>query len=95
VSRRHLAVIAGFAVLVPLLATTLTAQAPAPGPVTVGSPVSDFTLPAYQGGDITLSGLRGRIVMIVLPRGLASASGWCHVCNYQHAELADYDTRQQ
>jgi peroxiredoxin len=51
----------------------------------------DFTLPAYQGGELSLSNLRGKRVMLVFPRGLSSPTSWCHVCPYQYAELADYD----
>ena len=72
-------------------ASHLMAQAPQLGPVTVGSPMADFTLPVYQGGEITLSDFRGKTVMLVFPRGLSSPTSWCHVCPYQHAELADHD----
>jgi peroxiredoxin len=89
-------------VLIPALGGSTSGQAPAPAgqasplrPVTVGSPMPDFTVPAYQGGDVTLSKLRGRTVMIVFPRGMASEKGWCHVCDYQHAELVEYDTLHQ
>jgi len=53
----------------------------------------DFTLPAFQGGEVTLSGLRGKNVMIVFPRGLSRPESWCHVCPYQHSELAEYEAR--
>jgi len=62
-------------------------------PVTVGSPMPDFTLPVFQGGELTLSALRGKTVMIVFPRGLSRPGSWCHVCPYQHAELVDHDAR--
>jgi peroxiredoxin len=62
-------------------------------PVTVGSPMPDFALPVYQGGDLTLSSLRGKTVMMIFPRGLSRPGSWCHVCPYQHAELVDYDAR--
>jgi len=70
----------------------LTAQASQLRPVTVGSPMPDITLPVYQGGDVTLSSLRGKRVMLVFPRGLARPTSWCHVCPYQLAELANYET---
>jgi len=69
------------------------AQAPAPRPVTVGSPMPDFTLPVFQGGEVTLSKLRGKNVMIIFPRGLSRPDAWCHICPYQHSELADYEAR--
>lgn len=71
--------------------TPLIAQEPELRPVTVGSPMPDFTLPVFQGGQVTLSDLRGKNVMIVFPRGLSRPESWCHVCPYQHAELATYD----
>jgi peroxiredoxin len=67
------------------------AQAQDLRPVTVGSPMPDFTLPVFQGGELTLSDLRGKNVMIVFPRGLSRPDSWCHVCPYQHAELVEYE----
>jgi peroxiredoxin len=69
------------------------AQAPASRPVTVGSPMPDFTLPVFQGGEVTLSKLRGTNVMIIFPRGLSRPAAWCHVCPYQYAELAEYEVQ--
>lgn len=72
-------------------APQLAAQASQLRPVTVGSPMPDITLPTFQGGEVTLADLRGKRVMLVFPRGLSRPDGWCHVCPYQLAELADYD----
>ncbi len=69
------------------------AQAPTLAPVTVGSAMPDFTLPAFQGGTVTLSSLKGKTVILIFPRGYAAPGAWCHVCNYQHSELVDYDAR--
>lgn len=85
--------------LISLLALTLTlgpsrdltAQNQLLRPATVGSPMPDFTLPVFQGGEITLSELRGKNVMIVFPRGLSRPGSWCHICPYQHAELVEYE----
>ena len=74
-------------------ASHFTAQVAQLRPVTVGSPMPDLTLPAHQGGQVTLSDLRGKRVMLVFPRGLSRPTSWCHVCPYQFAELADYDAR--
>ncbi len=74
-------------------AADLSAQAQPLRPVTVGSPMPDFTLPVYQGGEMTLSRLRGKNVMIVFPRGLSRPDSWCHVCPYQHAEMVAYDAQ--
>lgn len=64
-------------------------------PVTVGSVMPDITLPVYQGGEVTLSDLRGKRVMLVFPRGLARPTSWCHICPYQFAELAEYDANSR
>lgn len=62
-------------------------------PITVGQLLPDFTLAALQGGEVTLSSLRGKTVVLVFPRG-RSGSGWCHVCHYQYAELAEFDEQR-
>jgi len=62
-------------------------------PVSVGQTIPDFTLPALQGGDVTLSSLRGKTVLLIFPRG-KSGGGWCHVCHYQYAELAEFDEQE-
>jgi peroxiredoxin len=55
----------------------------------------DFTLPVFQGGELSLSGLRGKNVMIVFPRGLSRPGSWCHICPYQHSELVEYDAETE
>jgi peroxiredoxin len=60
-------------------------------PVSVQQPMPDFTLPVYQGGEITLSKLKGKNVLLIFPRGLAGEDHWCHVCNYQYAVLAELE----
>ena len=57
-------------------------------PTTVWQPMPDFTLPAFQGGEVTLSKLRGKNILLIFLRGLAGENHWCHVCNYQYADLA-------
>jgi len=54
----------------------------------------DFTLSSIQGGQVTLSGLRGKNVLLIFPRG-KSGGGWCHVCHYQYAELTQFDEAQR
>ena len=73
------------------------AQSPAPSlrPVTVGKPMPDFTLPTYQGGNVTLSQLRGKTVVLVFLRGHVAPGAWCHVDNFQHSSLVDFDARTQ
>ncbi|HDT11503.1 MAG TPA: redoxin domain-containing protein [bacterium] len=57
-------------------------------PAIVRQEMPDFTLPVYQGGEINLSQLRGKTVLLIFPRGLAGKDHWCHICNYQYADLA-------
>ena len=73
----------------------LSAQGQPLRPVTVGSTMPDFTLPAFQGGEVTLSGLRGKNVLIVFPRGLSRPGSWCHICPYQHSEFVEYEAETQ
>ena len=63
-------------------------------PVSVLQPMPDFTLPVFQGGEISLSQLKGKNVLLIFPRGLAGEDHWCHVCHYQYAELAELDINQ-
>ena len=85
-----------FAVIVLVLACRLTAaEEVETKPVTVGQPLPDFTLPAYQGGTVTLSALRGKNVMIIFPRGYAGEGYWCTICNYKYAELVELERTQQ
>lgn len=60
-------------------------------PATLGEPMPDFTLPSIQGGEVTLSKLIGRNILLIFPRGLAGEKQWCHVCNYQYAALAELE----
>ncbi len=64
-------------------------------PVTLGEPMPDFTLPVYQGGELTLSSLRGKNVLIIFPRGYAAEGRWCTICNYKYAELVDMEKSEQ
>jgi len=74
-----------------LIATPSQAQIQ---PVSVLQPMPDFTLPVFQGGEMSLSQLRGKNVLLIFPRGLAGENHWCHVCNYQYAELAELEINQ-
>jgi peroxiredoxin len=64
-------------------------------PVTVGQPMPDFTLPTYQGGEVTLSSLKGKNVILIFPRGLAGEAHWCHIDNYRYAELMDIEKQKK
>jgi len=64
-------------------------------PVTLEEPMPDFTLPVYQGGEIKLSELKGKNVMIIFPRGYAAPGAWCTICDYKYAELVDLEKTAQ
>ena len=70
-------------------------QAPDVKPAIIEQPMADFTLPTYQGGDVTLSKLRGKNVMIIFPRGYAAPAYWCTICNYRYVELAMLEKARQ
>jgi peroxiredoxin len=55
----------------------------------------DFTLPAYQGGEVTLSKLRGKNVLIIFSRGYAAPNYWCTICNYRYVELAELEKARE
>jgi peroxiredoxin len=74
-----------------LLSPPARAQEPEIRPVLLGEQMPDFTLPAFQGGEVTLSKLRGKNVMIVFPRGFAAEGRWCTICNYKYGELVDLE----
>lgn len=64
-------------------------------PVTLGEAMPDFTLPAFQGGELTLSSLKGKNVLIIFPRGYAAEGRWCTICNYKYAELVELENHNQ
>jgi peroxiredoxin len=93
--RRPAALLLGFSVLLALPVAHPAAQAPAIAPVSVGGAMPAFTLPAYQGGSVSLAALKGKTVILIFPRGYSGPGSWCHVCNYQYSELVEFDARQQ
>ena len=54
--------------------------------VIVGQDMPDFTLSTVQGGEVSISGLRGKRVLLIFPRGRVS-DHWCQICHYQYMEL--------
>jgi peroxiredoxin len=85
----------GICVLLALSVTGAAAQSPAIAPVSVGNVMPAFTLPAYQGGSVSLAALKGKTVILIFLRGYAAPGSWCHVCNYEYSELVEFDARQQ
>jgi peroxiredoxin len=64
-------------------------------PVTVGQPMPNFTLPTYQGDNLSLSSLKGKNVLLVFPRGFAAQARWCTIDNYYYADLVDLEKNEQ
>jgi peroxiredoxin len=60
-------------------------------PATVWQKMPDFTLPVFQGGELKLSSLHGKTVLLIFLRGLAGEGHWCHICNYQYADLVEWE----
>lgn len=88
------------ALLVSALALMLPPAAPAQAqepefrPAVIEQPMADFTLPVYQGGELTLSGLKGKNVLIIVPRVWAAPGYYCTICNYQYLDWADIEQAQ-
>ena len=78
-----------------LLAGSVLAQNAEIKPVTVGQPMPDFTLPTYQGEEISISQLKGKNIMIIFPRGKFRPDVWCRMCVYQYADLAEIEKEKQ
>ncbi len=76
-------------------APAIFSQEPEFRPAIIQQPMPDFTLPAYQGGEATLSSLKGKNVLIIFPRGYAAEGRWCTICNYKYVELVDLEKREQ
>jgi peroxiredoxin len=64
-------------------------------PITLGETMPDFTLPALQGGEVSLSSLRGKNVVLVFPRVQYKEGAWCALCNYAHLELAQLEAQEE
>ena len=76
-------------------ASLVFAQKAETKPVLLEEPMPNFTLPVLQGGELILSDLKGKNVLLIFPRGLAGKDHWCHVCNYQYAELIELEQKEQ
>jgi len=87
--------LAAIALATVLSTLPLLSQEPQVKPALLEQPVPDFTLPAFQGGSVTLSSLKGKNVMIVFPRGWAGEGHWCTICNYMYADLIDVEKTDQ
>jgi peroxiredoxin len=85
-----------FALMLLVIAGTalLSAQAEPIQPANFGNVFPAFSLPAVQGGEVSLAALKGKNVLIVFPRGRV-ADHWCQICHYQYAELAELEKTLQ
>ena len=87
----YLVLLVGIVLLVP----SIFSQEPEFEPAIIQQPMPDFTLPSYQGAEVTLSSLKGKNVLIMFPRGYAAEGHWCSICNYKYIELAELEKREQ
>ena len=87
----RLVILAGICLGSALSNLPILSQEPQVKPAMLEQPVPDFTLPAFKGGTVTLSALKGKNVMVVFPRGLAGEGHWCTICNYAYADLLDVE----
>jgi peroxiredoxin len=90
-----LVILAGICLGLVLAGLPALSQEPQAKPALLEEPMPDFTLPAYQGGTVSLSSLKGKNVMIVFPRGFAAEGRWCTICNYKYADLIDVEMTDQ
>jgi peroxiredoxin len=66
-------------------------QEPAFRPALLEQPFPALSLPTYDGGQLDLATLRGKNVMIIVPRVYAAEGRWCTICNYQYAEAVEVE----
>jgi peroxiredoxin len=78
-----------------VLVPALWAQAPEFKPAVIQTPMADFTLPLYQGGELALSSLKGKNVVIIVPRFWADVGYYCTICDYQYMDIVDVNETQQ
>lgn len=64
-------------------------------PIVVESPMPNFSLPVFQGGELSLSEIKGKNILLIFPRGRSRENAWCHICNYQYAEWAELEAKHQ
>ena len=93
-TRRFMGAAFSLLALIGLLASPLSAQAPAIKKAYLGQVMSDFELPTLDGKTVKLSALQGRNVMLVFPRVFYAANEDCALCAYQYAELSDVSQRE-
>jgi peroxiredoxin len=93
--RSSLVILAGICLGLAIAGLPGLSQEPQVKPAMLEEAMPDFTLPAYQGGTVTLSSLKGKNVMIVFPRGFAAEGRWCTICNYKYADLIDVEKTDQ
>ncbi|MGQ9800053.1 MAG: peroxiredoxin family protein [Candidatus Saccharicenans sp.] len=64
-------------------------------PALLEQPMRDFALPSYQGPEVRLSGLKGKNLMLIFPRGYAAPDRWCTICHYKYMELVELEKTRQ
>lgn len=64
-------------------------------PALLEQPMPDFALSSYQGPEVRLSGLKGKNLMLIFPRGYAAPDRWCTICHYKYMELVELEKTRQ
>jgi len=81
------------------LGPRLQAQTPAPEPefkpALVEKTMPDFTLPMYQGGELSLASLHGKNVVLIVPRFMAAPGSYCTIDDYQYLDIVDAEKMNQ
>lgn len=78
-----------------LITTSTRAQEQQFRPALLEQPMPDFALPSYQGPEVRLSGLKGKNVLLIFPRGYAAPDRWCTICSYRYVELTELEKVRQ
>jgi len=84
-------IVALFAVMILTTGLVPAAEKAEIKPAQLEKQMPDFELPTYDGKTFRLSDLKGKNVMLVFPRGYAAKDHWCNLCNYQYADMVEYD----
>ncbi len=85
--------------LAPALWAQTQAQTAPPAPefkpAIIEQPMADFALALYQGGELSLSSLKGKNVVIIVPRFWAGVDYYCTICDYQYMDVVSADETQR
>jgi peroxiredoxin len=75
----------------PVPSAAAQAQEPELKPALIEQTMPEISLPLYQGGELSLSSLHGKNIVVIVPRVWAAPNYYCTICDYQYVNLADID----